>query len=80
LPERGWDGVGKYGVACSGTCIELVGKGRGDGGGDTALVGVARGMCGVECEGVGGPDDDGDSGSVTQSLSMLVVVTMNCWV
>lgn len=44
------------------------------------MFGVARETCGVECEGVGGPDDDGDIGSVTQSLSMLVIVTMDRWV
>jgi hypothetical protein len=38
---------------------------------------VARGICAVECEGVGGPDDDGDNGSVTQSLAMSVNVLVS---
>jgi hypothetical protein len=35
-------------------------------------VGAAKGMCALEWEGVGGPDEDGDNGSVTQSLVSLV--------
>lgn len=69
-------------MAWSGSCTDVVAGGRGDGGGDTAVLGtvgpefgVARGTCAVEIEGVGGPDDDGDSGSVTQSLAMSVSVS-----
>lgn len=53
----------------------VVGGGRGEAGGEIAafgpvavFVGVLRGMWVLECEGVGGPDEDGDNGSVTQSL------------
>lgn len=72
---KGCGGVGKCGVAWFGACAEVVGGGRGDGGGEAAGMvpdgpepGVARGICAVECEGVGGPEDNGDNGSVTQSL------------
>ena len=30
---------------------------------------MGKGIWVLECEGVGGPDDDGDNGSVTQSLN-----------
>ena len=47
--------------------------GRGDTGGDWAELEpeelVASGMCTLDMEGVGGPDDEGDRGSVTQSLA-----------
>lgn len=71
---KGGGGVGRYGVAWLGACAEVVGGGRGDSGGDAVGLapvpepGAARGICAVECEGVGGPEDDGDNGSVTQSL------------
>lgn len=29
---------------------------------------LERGMCTEDCDGVGGPDEVGDNGSVTQSL------------
>lgn len=74
-------GVGRWGVAGPGDCEgRLTGVGRGEGGGDSAgfdpvvveRIGAARGMCALEWEGVGGPDEDGDNGSVTQSLVSLV--------
>jgi len=67
------------GVAWSGSCTDVAAGGRGDNGGDIAAFGVARGTFTAKCEGVGGPDDDGDSGSVTQSLAMSVVAFVsNC--
>lgn len=53
--------------------------GSGDSGGENvgfgaaAAVsgGVAKGTCVVEREGVGGPDEDGDIGSVTQRLLLV---------
>lgn len=39
-------------------------------------IGAARGMCALEWEGVGGPDEDGDNGSVTQSLVSLVLLCL----
>lgn len=32
---------------------------------------LERGMCTEDCEGVGGPDEVGDNGSVTQSLKAV---------
>ena len=57
--------------------------GSGEGGGDSALfdpavaegTDAARGICTLEWEGVGGPDDDGDNGSVTQSLDPLAFLS-----
>lgn len=57
-----------------------VGTGSGDGGGefpvccavDGWLTLPDRGMCTEECDGVGGPDEDGDNGSVTQSLEIWI--------
>lgn len=79
---KGCGGVGWCGAAWLEGCVEVVGGGRGDGGGDAAGLaapdpGLARGMCALECEGVGGPEDDGDNGSVTQSLQTSISPSAN---
>lgn len=60
-----------------------MGVGSGEGGGESAVfdpvvaegIDAARGMCTLEWEGVGGPEEDGDNGSVTQSLVSLAFLS-----
>lgn len=67
-------------MAGPGDCVgRIIGVGRGEGGGDSAVfdpvvaeeVDAARGIWALEWDGVGGPEEDGDNGSVTQSLVSL---------
>ena len=70
-PRKPWGGLGWWGaVWLGGRTVEA--PGRGDTGGDWVELEpelVASGMCTLAMEGVGGPDDEGDRGSVTQSLA-----------
>lgn len=58
--EAGIDGALRY---AAGAALPLLTAGEGGG-----LELVTSGICTDECDGVGGPDEDGDSGSVTQRL------------
>lgn len=44
---------------------------------------LGRGMCTEDCDGVGGPDEVGDNGSVTQSLKQqsvhLLLISQVCY-